>query len=114
MVDLDKLVQAIRKIESNGVTNAIGDSGQALGAFQMHPAAFWEWSGEPEEGMTWDEWFADAVHYFFEKLFEKFPDMPADEAAVVYHRHCLIMRATPEDFAADDYKDRFDKVWNNA
>ena len=112
MVDINKLLQTIQKIESNGVHNALGDKGRALGSFQFHPEAFWDWSDKPRSGMTWDEWFWDTAKNFFKDLYQEFPSMPPEEAAVVYHQHCIIMRAQSGDMTKDDYADRFLKEWN--
>ncbi len=35
--DMDKLLNAIEQVESRGDANAVGDSGLAIGAFQIHP-----------------------------------------------------------------------------
>lgn len=37
----DEMLEAIRMVESNGDDNAVGDSGKAIGAFQIH-WAYWK------------------------------------------------------------------------
>jgi hypothetical protein len=109
--DVDNIVKAIAKIESNGVKNALGDGGQALGAYQFHPAAFFKWALQPTLNCTWDDWFNATICRFLRLLCVKFPDMPPTEAAVVYHRHCYIRRADTADYIIDDYSKRFQAAY---
>lgn len=110
-MDVEAVAHTILLIESNGAQNALGDSGRALGPFQFHPEAFWEWADRPTRGMTWNQWFHQAIERFIENMIQAYPDIKPREIAVVFHRHCYIRRAAAEDYTLDDYAARFDKEW---
>lgn len=112
-MNISKTIQAIAIVEShdNPYPPATGDSGQAIGRFQFHPGAFWDWSEKPTLSMTWDDWFLSAITKFLNTLSRAYPDMGEREAAVIFHQHCYVRRASAEDFAADDYVERFDAAY---
>jgi hypothetical protein len=49
MRTIEDLLDAIEWVESKGATNAVGDNGRAVGAYQIHPCYVedigWGWSG---------------------------------------------------------------------
>jgi len=49
--DVERLLDAIARIESHGNPNAVGDGGRALGVFQIH-RAYWE-EGTELLGVNW-------------------------------------------------------------
>ena len=49
--DVERLLDAIARIESHGNPNAVGDGGRALGAYQIH-RAYWE-DGTELLGVDW-------------------------------------------------------------
>ena len=108
MIDPKAVCHAIMMVESNGQHNALGDEGRALGPFQFHPEAFWDWMLRPEPGCTWADWFYRAALRFVVSMYNRYPDIEAREIAVVFHQHCYVRRATEHDFIADDYATRFD------
>jgi hypothetical protein len=112
MIDVARTIRVIRQIETGGRPwGEPGDAGQALGPFQFHPAAFWDWSEQPKEGTTWDAWFTATIRTFLLDLIAAFPEMTPVECAVVYHQHCYIVRPKPEDMTKDDYAERFKAAW---
>ena len=111
-IDIQRVAQAIREIESGdkGVT-ALGDSGCALGQFQFHPEAFYDWCTRPRPGETWEDWFQDTIEHFIDAMANTFLDIQPDEIAVVFHQHCYIRRASLADWSKDDYAMRFRKAY---
>lgn len=107
MIDVARIAAAIRMIESNGVDNAIGDDGQALGPYQQHPAFFWQWADRPSVTTKWADWFHQATTTFLSLWADTYPTGGPIEAAIVYHRHGFIRPADPTDYTADDYAHRF-------
>jgi hypothetical protein len=101
-----KVADALTKIETGGKADALGDCGRALGPLQFHPEAFWDWCVEPEGGERWDSWFRRAALNFLNAWQRRF-NGPAEEAAIVFHRHCALVRASAQDYAADNYLTRF-------
>jgi hypothetical protein len=100
------VAEALLQIESGGNQAALGDLGRALGPWQFHPEAFWDWAVDPRRGETWISWFRRAAENFLDTWQREFAGT-AEEAAVVYHRHCALVRASAADYAADDYLHRF-------
>ena len=49
--DIERLLDAIARIESHGDPNAVGDGGRALGVYQIH-RAYWE-DGTELLGVNW-------------------------------------------------------------
>ena len=49
--DIERLLDAIARIESHGDPNAVGDGGRALGVYQIH-RAYWE-DGTALLGVNW-------------------------------------------------------------
>jgi hypothetical protein len=108
--DPAKVAAALTKVESGGALLREGDSGRALGQLQFHPEAFWDWAPEPRGGETWVSWFERAAINFLDTWQREFAGT-AEEAAVVYHRHCALVRASAADYAADDYRERFERAY---
>lgn len=97
-VDPETVADAIREIESHGNQAALGDSGMAIGAYQQHPAFFWMWFEKPAVRATWDEVFRLACLNFIDAMLKAYPDIDADDIALVYHLHGYVRRATPDDW----------------
>jgi len=108
---LRKIVRCIRRIEFGDGARYVGDAGRAIGPFQYHPEAFWDWADKPTAGSTWETWFTETLMGFLRELFEAYPMMPPEEAAIVFHRHHYITRMKPGDVTADNYLDRFLHAW---
>lgn len=108
-VDPNKVADAIRTIESNGNQATLGDSGMALGAYQQHPGFYWMWADEkPAPHATWDEMFRLGCLNFINAMLKAYPDIDADDIALVYHLHGYVRRATPDDWnQGAHYVDRF-------
>jgi hypothetical protein len=77
---------------------------------QFHPEAMWDWAPTPRGGETWASWFRRAAVNFLDTWQREFSGT-ADEAAVVFHRHCALVRASAQDYAADTYLTRFRLVY---
>lgn len=58
---------ALATVESSNNPDAIGDSGQAFGRWQMHPAWVVRYRTAPTLDDTWDEYFQRCLRRFFDE-----------------------------------------------
>ena len=115
ILNYEAWADAIRQIETGDKPwGEPGDGGQSLGPYQFHPGAFWDWCEKPTQQMVWADWFRAAALNFATHWFRAYPEGTAGECAVVYHQHAYIRRASPEDFTADDYLQRFSAAYAKA
>ncbi len=113
MTDLQirKIVRVLRVVEFGDGHKYEGDGGRAIGPWQYHPAAFWDWADKPTPGATWEQWFHDTCYSFLTDLFAAFPSMAPEEAAIVFHRYHYLRRMAPGDTTKDNYFKDFQHAW---
>ena len=62
--------RVLAEIESGGKPDAVGDGGQAITSFQVHPAWVYEWSRAlrivPQLHQTWESYIRAIVITFFQ------------------------------------------------
>lgn len=101
--------QAIAIIESSNRSNPpLGDSGRALGRYQMWPSWVFEWAKRlnlyPTVNETWDAYFTRLIQGYF--TFRTKQGLTPVQAAVSFHRGHVVKEGDP-DWLADDYAERF-------
>lgn len=83
-MDYQKWSYALAMTESTNNPHAWGDSGQAVGRWQMHPAFVWQY-GPDDVGLseTWNDVCAQALQAFFNERSARTPD--AVRLAMEFH-----------------------------
>jgi len=103
-----RFITAIGITESNGHTEAWGDSGQAMGRFQMHPSFVWQYGPDDVElTSTWDEVGITTLEAFV-----------ADRREAVGHNYTRLaqefhlgVHAVATGKWDEDYHNRFVRAW---